>query len=63
MEWLWRLLILVPVVFGLSLVYAGQRHDNVPDTLHEAKRLTFKGVVSVVLIVLIMQLLQALFID
>lgn len=62
MEWLWRLLILVPVVFALALVYAGQRHDNVSDTVHEAKRLAFKGTVSVVLIVAVMQVLQAVFI-
>lgn len=65
MSWAWllRLLIYIPVVYLVMVVYVGQRQDNAVDTLRQAVRPALKGVLYTVILVLVMQILQFLFID
>ena len=63
MSWLIRLLIYIPVLYLVMVVYVGQRHDNAPDTLRGALRLTSKGLVYTGILILIMEILGWLFID
>ena len=63
MSWLIRLLIFIPVIYLVMVVYVGQRQDNAADTLRLAVRPAAKGVLYTVILVLVMQVLQWLFID
>ena len=62
MPWLVRLLLFLPVIFLIALVYAGQRHDNARDILHSSLRISLKSTIYLVLLVVVMQLLHAIFV-
>lgn len=63
MIWLGRLLIYAPVLFLIMIVYAGQRHDNARDTVRTAARMTVKGFVYTLVLIVVMFALEWLFID
>ena len=56
-----HLLFLVPSLYLVCVVYAGQRHDNARDTLHAALRLSFKCLWNLAILVAVMQICQFLF--
>jgi len=63
MSWILRFLLYVPVLYLITIVFAGQRHDNARDTLRSALRMTVRAFVYTVVLILVMFVLEWLFID
>ena len=61
MNWLVRLLLYVPILFLVMIVYTGQRETTARATIPQAAKKTVKFTIYSVVLVVAMEVIEALF--